>query len=113
MTVQTIMEPNHSSVHSQRGHVAGLVEIGISHWPAAVTSIVLLVAAFAFQNYFKEDPIAKLPRVGDPDLTTRWKKFIGPGSWDMYKEGYEKVKRRAMISKFIPVLKFHSQVYQV
>lgn len=84
------MESNYSSV-PQRGHFVEMVEIGVSHWPAAITTLLLLLVAYSLQGYLKGDPNANLPQVGDEDLNTRWTAFLGPGSWEMYKEGYRKV----------------------
>lgn len=75
-----------------RGHVAEIVNIGIHHWPVAITTVLLLLAGLSLQNYLKPDSTVDLPRVGDPDLDKRWTHFLGPGSWEMYKEGYNKVR---------------------
>lgn len=85
------MEANDTVVGIQRGHLAEMVDLGISHWPAAVTSLVLLLAAFTIQTYLRQDPTSKLPRIGGDDVMARWTKYLGEGSWDMYREGYEKV----------------------
>lgn len=89
-----VMEANFSSPpvrEPQRGHLVELVEIGVTHWPAAIMTFLLVLAAYGVHSYLKPDPNADLPRVGDRDLNARWTKYLGPGSWDMYLEGYRKV----------------------
>ena len=86
------MEINDSSVERDNINKSDGIEIGVPHWPVVVTCLILL-AAYALQGYLRVDPNHKLPRIGSQDLTTRWTRFLGQGSWDMYKEGYQKVIR--------------------
>lgn len=87
------MTVNYSTINvPSNGRLVEMVELGVTHWPIAVTTALLMIAAYAIQSFLKEDQLAKLPRIGSDDLRTRWLHFLGEGSWDMYLEGYKKVR---------------------
>ena len=98
MHVFRIMESRYSSAHDWPNYLVNMVEAGISHWPAAVISILLLLATFTLRNYSKVVPNSELPRIGSPDLISRWKSFLGPDSWELYKDGYKKVNHPSILS---------------
>lgn len=88
------MDTNHSVVPpAQRGSLEGIVDISVTHWLVVVTTLLLLLVGLSIQSYRKpEDSRVNLPLAGDSDPDKASAHFAGEGSWDVYKEGYKKVR---------------------
>jgi hypothetical protein len=76
------------------GHMGAMAVMVTSHWPVAVTSIVLGLTTWLLQVYFHKDVLAEIPMIGTGSKEDRRKQYMSPGgAWNLYKEGYKKVKQ--------------------
>lgn len=82
-------------------------------WPFVLVVVIGSAAAWLFQCFSKQDPIAKIPLVGDDieDEGTRRMRFA-KGAKHVYQEGYRKFKNglfrvsspRGMNTEFLPTM---------
>ncbi|CAG9942697.1 unnamed protein product [Clonostachys rosea f. rosea IK726] len=73
---------------------AGAAAAGVNdHWPAIVASSVFIAFTLIAQYFFKVDPLAGIPVVGQGGKASRRRQFVKQGgAWKLHHEGYQKFK---------------------
>lgn len=62
------------------------------HWPAATAGLVFIVFALLAQSWFKVDPVAHVPVVGQGGKWARRKAYLAGKGPQMYADGYKQFK---------------------
>jgi cytochrome P450 len=66
-----------------------------SRWPLIAASAALLFSAWLVRVLASSSVVAKIPAVGQGSLAARQKQFNSGKAWDLYMEGYRKLKAGA------------------
>ncbi|KAG7047613.1 cytochrome P450 [Colletotrichum scovillei] len=62
------------------------------HWPAATAGLVFIIFALLAQSWFKVDPVAHVPVVGQGGKWARRKAYLAGKGPQMYADGYKQFK---------------------
>lgn len=62
-----------------------------SRWPIVASGLAVVLVVFFLPAFLKPDPLAGIPVVGKGLMGVR-RKFLSGCLWDVYQEGYDKVR---------------------